>query len=85
MRVTYQAIIDSGSWGAPEGTDVHFGTKVTAATFLDYWVHQNAAVGGSKEEVYLLAFSGKHADVNDMYPDYKVSFGPRSGVRWERL
>jgi len=85
MRVTYQAIIDSGSWGAPEATDVHHGTKGDAESLLDYWVHQNAAVGGSKEEVYLLAFSGKHEDVTDMYPDYKVSFGPRSGVRWERL
>jgi len=85
MRMTYQVIMESGNWGAPEGTDVRFGTKHDAAVFLDYWVCQHAAVGGSMEEVHLLAFTGKHEDVTDRYPDYKVSFGPRLGVHLERL
>ena len=83
--MTYRAIIESGSWGAGESTDVYYGTKGDAASLLDYCVCQNAAVGGSMEEVYLLAFSGRYEDIADMYPDYKVSFGPRSGVRWEQL
>ena len=85
MKMTYQTVSGSGSFGAPYGTDVEFGTKKDASDILYRWIREHDAVGSDSALAELWAFIGNRPDVEGMEPDYVVSRGIRGGTVWSNV
>jgi len=87
MLYTAQAFADNGTWAAPGGREsLHFfSNREEVNGGLDDWAD---IVGryDDREDAYLMVWcSEHHSDVTDEYPDFKVSYGPRGGIRWESV
>ena len=87
MIYTAQAFADNGNWAAPDGTESLYlrDNREGVNRVLDTWGN---CVGryDNRRDAYLMVWAGKHySDVTDLYPDFKVSYGPRGGIRWESV
>ena len=85
MIYTAQTFADNGNWAAPWGTDSlhHCDNRTDVNSVLEDW---GDSVGrfDPREDAYLMVWCREHLeDVTDLYPDFKVSYGPRGGIRWE--
>ena len=86
MLYTAQTIADNGNWAAPDGTqslylrDNREGVNRVLETWGDCVNHYD-----DRKDAYLMVWAGHHSDVTDLYPDFKVSYGPRGGIRWESV
>ena len=84
MRYTIQTHTESGNWAAPDGTQSLWlvTNKRDAAEHFQQWA---AEVGRYVDPACssALVWVGNHCDVTDLYPDWRLSLGPRGGVRWE--
>ena len=87
MIYTAQTIADNGNWAAPDGTqslyhrDNRDGIERVLETWGDCVAHYD-----NRRDAYLMVWAGEHhSDVTDLYPDFKVSYGPRGGIRWESV
>lgn len=85
MKMTYQCVSESGSFGTPEGSDVEHGTKGEAGTLLNYWEREHYHVGSNESNASMLAWVGTLDDVQDIYPDFQVVRGSRGGIVWISL
>ena len=78
MNYTIQLHTESGSFSAPEGTDVrHCNSKAEIRRILERW--EDTVRRYSDEPLSALVWKGKHNDVTDMYPDYEATLGVRGG------
>lgn len=78
MNYTIQLHTESGSFSAPEGTDVrHCSSKKDIRWYLESW--QDDVQRYSEESCSVLVWKGRHEDVTDMYPDYEATLGVRGG------
>ena len=84
MNYTIQTHAESGSWATPDGTQSLWlvTSKRDAAEHFQQWA---AEVGryGDPACASALVWVGNHRDVTNLYPDWRLSLGPRGGVRWE--
>ena len=85
MKMTYQLVSESGSFGAPYGQDVEHGSKKDAESLLSYWVNQHDRVGSDSAMASIYAYVGHYDDVTDMCPDYEIKRGPHDGTVWGRV
>lgn len=85
MTWTVQTWSDSGSFGAPDGTDVHHcSTKADVEWVLTDWSEEHPRMGSGERDAHALVWKGTLDDVTDQYPDYQLRFGPRMGIQWDR-
>ena len=87
MLYTVQAFANNGSWAAPDGTESlnHFSNRAEVNDGLEDW-GDIVARYDDREDAYLMVWCREHLDdVTDLYPDFKVSYGPRGGIRWETV
>ena len=85
MIYTVQTFADNGNWAAPWGTDSlhHCVNRADVNNVLEDWGDQ-VNFTDDRKEAYLMVWCREHLnDVTDQYPDFKVSYGPRGGIRWE--
>lgn len=83
MKVTAQWFGGS-SYGAPDGTEVeHYGSIKNAKDVL--YSRADNADGRTPcvEESEMLIWLGTLDDVTDQYPEFRLYFGPRGGIRKE--
>lgn len=81
MIYTLQTISESGSFAAPEGTDVrHASSLADLRWHLDNWSDEHGRVGADESNASLLVWKGRLDDVTDLYPDFIVRLGPRGGL-----
>jgi len=84
MIYTYQETSESGSFGLPDGTDVSYAnSKADLVCALDDWRDQHERVGTDPDYAFITVWKGRLTDVQDQYPDFQVTAGPRSGARFE--
>jgi hypothetical protein len=84
MAYTIQTHADSGNWACPDGTQslwLVMSKRAAAEHFLE-WAN---TVGRYDDPACAsaLVWAGNHNDTTDLYPDWRLSLGPRGGVRWE--
>ena len=87
MLYTVQAFANNGNWAAPDGTESlnHYSNRVEVNDGLKDW-GDIVARYDDREDAYLMVWCREHhSDVTDLYPDFKVSYGPRGGIRWESV
>ncbi len=83
MKYTYQTISESGSFSSPEGTDVsHASSKRDLRRALERWQYSHSRVGSDETQASLLVWKGELDDVQDVYPDFEVTSGPKLGARF---
>ena len=87
MLYTAQTIANNGNWTAPDGTESLYlrdnreGVNRVLETWGDCVAHYD-----DRKDAYLMVWCREHLDdVTDLYPDFKVSYGPRGGIRWESV
>ena len=87
MIYTAQRMAANGNWTAPWGDEslCHCDNRAEVNESLDYWADMVGRFN-PREDAYLMVWCHKHySDVTDLYPDFKVSYGPRGGIRWESV
>ena len=72
------------SYAAPSGTDVEYAPSIKAAKEILYARAENRdGRTPCVEESEMLVWRGKLDDTTDVYPDLRLCFGPRGGIRQE--
>ncbi len=87
MIYTAQTIADNGSIRAPWGNEYlyHCQNRTEVNDVLDEWGNDVGRFN-PREDAYLIVWCREHhSDVTDLYPDFKVSYGPRGGIRWKSV
>jgi len=87
MIYTAQAFANNGNWAAPWGVDSlhHCANRSEVNTVLEDWGDEVNRYD-NRVDAYLMVWCSKHhSDVTDLYPDFRVSYGPRGGIRWESV
>ena len=87
MLYTAQTFTTDGNWAAPWGTDSlhHCDNRKDVNDVLANWGDEINSIG-NRRDAYLMVWCREHLkDVTDLYPDFKVSYGPRGGIRWESV
>ena len=87
MLYTAQTFADSGNFAAPWGTDSlhHCFNRDDVNSVLDKW-GDDVNFTDDRKDAYLMVWCREHLnDVTDLYPDFKVCYGPRGGIRWETV
>jgi len=87
MIYTAQAFADNGNWAAPDGKGLlyHCDNRSDVNTVLEEWGDVVDQFDNRKDS-FLMVWCSEHLnDVTDLYPDFKVSYGPRGGIRWESV
>ena len=85
MIYTAQRIAANGNWNVPAGDEslCHCDNRADVNDSLDYWADMVGRLN-PREDAFLMVWAGEHhSDVTDLYPDFRVSYGPRGGIRWE--
>ena len=83
---TFQQLSDSGSFGYPEGTEVHYASSLQGLRFrLADWAAVHERIGSDSREAVIRVWKGRVPDVTDVYPDFDLRYGPRGGIRRESL
>jgi hypothetical protein len=78
MNYTYQLHTESGSFSAPEPTDVrHATSKAALRRALERW--RDTVARYSDEPTSLLVWHGTHSDITDLYPSFEATLGKRGG------
>ena len=82
---TFQKVSNSGSFAAPDGRQglCRSSNKRDAGLFMGNWRASHRNVGADERDAELLVWCGRHRDVTDLYPDYRIVSGPRGGLVWE--
>jgi hypothetical protein len=84
FRYTIQKCADSGNWAHPEGTEVfHCRTKDWVNSLFEVWA-ETVGRFNDERDAYIMVWCGELYDITDQYPDFRVSYGLRMGIRWER-
>lgn len=79
MKYTVQCSTESWCFAAPYGTDVYTAGNLKDIRLLfDGWREEVRQF--SEEPIYLTVWKGLHLDVTDLYPDFRLSEGPRGGM-----
>lgn len=85
VKYTAQAFTESWSFANPEGTDIYTADNLRDL-YLIFTEWRDEVRRYSNEPVYLLVWKGLHLDVTDLYPDFRLSEGPRGGmIKWESV
>ena len=87
MIYTAQTFANNGSWAVPWGTDSlhHCFNRNDVNSVLETW-GDCVAHYDERNDAYLMVWACEHhSDVTDLYPDFKVCYGPRGGIRWESV
>ena len=89
MIYTAQRLANTGNWAAPAGDDIeslcHCCSRADVNESLEGWADTVGRLD-PREVAYFIVWTGEHySDVTDLYPDFKVSYGPRGGIRWESV
>ena len=87
MIYTVQAFANNGNRAAPDGTESlnHYSNRAEVNDGLENW-GDIVARYDDRSDAYLMVWCREHhSDVTDLYPDFKVSYGPRGGIRWESV
>ena len=82
---TAQRLAANGNWSAPAGDQslCHCDNRADVNESLEYWASMVGRYDNPRD-AYFIVWAGKHySDVTDLYPDFKVYFGPRGGICWE--
>jgi len=85
MIYTAQAFANNGNWTAPDGKGFlyHCDNRSDVNTVLEEWGDVVDQLDDRKD-AYLMVWCREHLnDVTDLYPDFKISYGPRGGIHWE--
>lgn len=82
MIYTVQLVSQSGSFSAPQGTDVEIvRSKKSIKACLEAWAEEHDLVGSDPQDAAAFVWWGVERDVTDLYPDYQATLGPRGGFR----
>ena len=89
MIYTAQRMAANGNWAAPAGDDreslYHCDNRADVNDSLEEWGDMVNRFD-DRNDAYLMVWCREHhSDVTDLYPDFKVSYGPRGGIRWESV
>lgn len=82
-RYTVQFFADSGNWANPQPEDVtHCQTKQDVNRAFERWI--DTVSDYDKPQVCsALVWIGELETTQDIYPDFQLTVGPRSGIRWQ--
>lgn len=81
MNYTYQRSTESGSFAAPDGTDVEYArNKKELHLALERWQDDHDRLGADCQQAELVVWKGTLDDVTDQYPDFVIKGGPRGGM-----
>ena len=84
FRYTIQKHCDSGNWTHPFPQDVfHCANKESVNSLFEDWA-DTVGQFDDERDAYFIVWCGELDDITDKYPDFKVSYGPRMGIIWER-
>ena len=89
MLYTAQRMAANSNWAAPAGDSgeslYHCNNRSDVNESLEEWGDM-VALYDNREDAYLMVWCREHLeDVTDLYPDFRVSYGPRGGIRWETV
>lgn len=86
MKLTVQTHADSGNWANPDGTqDLSLVDSLSAAKDVLWDWAEEVDRYDSPQDAYAYVWCGHHDDVTDLYPDWKLTVGPRGGIRREAV
>lgn len=81
---TVQTFAESGNWSCPDGRQSLTRCRSLGET-MDTFSHWVDEVSQFDDErcAYAYAWRGHHRDVTDLCPDFRLTLGPRLGIRRE--
>ena len=87
MIYTAQTFCNTGNFAGPDGRQSlhHCDNRQQVNNVLDKWSDEVNFIDDPRY-TYLMVWCSEHLeDVTDLYPDFKVSYGPRGGICWESV
>jgi hypothetical protein len=77
---TFQRLIDSGNWAAPQSNDVSYSSSLPGLRdSLEDW-RETVERMDDPSLCSLMVWKGRVEDVVDQYPDFILRSGPRGGI-----